>query len=128
VTAQPTQRQLRVGEVIRHSLADLLTKQRINDPDLDGKIITVPEVRLSPDLKIATCYVMPLGGGDEKTIVKALARNARYIRGEMSKSLREMKFMPELRFRFDEVFDEANRIDRLLDTSHVQRDIVDKKR
>jgi ribosome-binding factor A len=124
----PSQRQLRVGEVIRHSLADLLTKQRINDPDLDGKIITVPEVRLSPDLKIATVYVMPLGGGDAKVIVKALARNARYIRGEIAKSLREMKFIPEFRFRFDEVFDEANRIDRLLDTTHVRRDIVDKKR
>jgi ribosome-binding factor A len=118
----PSQRQLRVGELIRHALADILSRGQVNDPDLDGRIITVPEVRLSPDLKIATVYVMPLGGADGKIVVKALARNVRYIKGLLAKQMRDMRFMPELRFRFDEQFDEAARIDRLLHDPRVKRD------
>jgi ribosome-binding factor A len=118
----PSQRQLRVGELIRHALADILARQRIHDPDLEGRIITIPEVRLTADLKIATVYVMPLGGLDAARIVKALARNARAIKGELGKTMRDMKAMPELRFRFDEMFDEAARIDRLLDDPRVVRD------
>lgn len=120
----PSQRQLRVGELIRHELAAILSRGRINDPDLDGRIITVPEVRLSPDLKIATVYVMPLGGAGGPAVVKALARNARFIKGDLSKVMRDMKFMPELRFRFDEMFDEAQRIDRLLHDPRVTRDLA----
>lgn len=119
---QPSQRQLRVGELIRHALADILARQRIQDPGLDGKIITIPEVRLTADLKIATVYVMPLGGLGGAEVVKALARNVRAIKGELGKSMRDMKSMPELRFRFDEMFDEAARIDRLLDDPRVTRD------
>jgi ribosome-binding factor A len=118
----PSQRQLRVGELIRHALADILSRGQVNDPDLDGKIITVPEVRLSPDLKIATVYVMPLGGAGGPVIVKALARNVRYIKGMLGKQMRDMRFMPDLRFRFDEQFDEAARIDRLLHDPRVIRD------
>jgi ribosome-binding factor A len=122
MSGQPTQRQLRVGELIRHKLAAILARDRINDPDLEGKIITIPEVRLSPDLKIATVYVMPLGGKGGPGIVKALARNARFIKGEMAKAMREMRTIPDLRFRFDEMFDEASRIDRLLADPRVTRD------
>jgi ribosome-binding factor A len=122
LSSVPTQRQLRVGELVRHEIAAILARGRIADPDLDGEIITVPEVRLSPDLKIATVYVVPLGGRDGRRIVKALARNARFIKGEMSKKMRDMRTIPDLRFRFDEMFDEAARIDRLLDDPRVTRD------
>jgi len=118
----PSQRQLRVGELIRHALADILSRGQVNDPELDGLIITVPEVRLSPDLRIATVYVMPLGGAGGTKIVKALARNARRIKGLLAKPLRDMRSMPDLRFRFDEAFGEASRIDRLLADPRVARD------
>jgi ribosome-binding factor A len=123
----PTQRQLRVGELIRHELAAILARGRVNDPDLEGQIITIPEVRLSPDLKIATVYVMPLGGKGGPKIVKALARNARFIKGEMGKAMREMRTIPDLRFRFDEMFDEAARIDKLLHDPRVTRDTASAK-
>jgi ribosome-binding factor A len=118
----PSQRQLRVGELIRHELAAILSRGRVADPDLETTIITIPEVRLSPDLKIATVYVMPLGGKGGQKIVKALARNARYIKGELSKTMRDMRTIPDLRFRFDEMFDEAARIDALLHDPRVTRD------
>jgi ribosome-binding factor A len=127
MSGQPTQRQLRVGELIRHELAAILARGRVNDPDLDGKIVTIPEVRLSPDLKIATVYVMPLGGKGGPVIVKALARNARFIKGEMGKAMREMRTIPDLRFRFDEMFDEASRIDELLNDPRVTRDTASAK-
>jgi ribosome-binding factor A len=120
----PSQRQLRFGELFRHALAEIISRGRLMDPDLEGRIITIPEVRLTADLKIATVYVMQLGGGDAKVIVKALARNARFIRGELSKTMRDLKFMPELRFRFDEMFDEATRIEKLLHDPRVTRDLV----
>jgi ribosome-binding factor A len=122
MSGQPTQRQLRVGELIRHELAAILARGRIHDPDLEGKIVTIPEVRLSPDLKIATVYVMPLGGKGGPGIVKALARNARFMKGELGKAMREMRTIPDLRFRFDEMFDEASRIDQLLADPRVTRD------
>ncbi len=123
-SSEPSQRQLRVGEILRHTLAGILARGQIMDPDLEGKIITIPEVRLSPDLKIATVYVMPLGGLGGKVIVKALARNVRYIKGELGKQLKGMKSMPGLRFRFDEQFDEAARIDKLLHDPRVTRDLA----
>src|ERR1700689_4529538 len=93
-----SQRQLRVGELIRHELADMLTRGEIHDPVLEAHLITVPEVRMSPDLRLATVYVMPLGGRDGKEVLGAFDRNKRYVRGEIARRV-NLKFAPELRFR-----------------------------
>ncbi len=122
----PSQRQLRVGELVRHALSNALARGETRDPALDGVVITVPEVRMSPDLKIATVYVMPLGGGDREGLVKALARDAKLLRREVAGRV-SLKYMPELRFRMDETFDEAARIDRLLDSDTVRRDLDPKE-
>ncbi|MCG8445905.1 MAG: 30S ribosome-binding factor RbfA [Hyphomicrobiales bacterium] len=122
----PSQRQLRVGELVRHALSNALARGETRDPALDGVVITVPEVRMSPDLKIATVYVMPLGGGDRGGLVKALARDAKLLRREIAGRV-SLKYMPELRFRMDETFDEAARIDRLLDSDTVRRDLDPKE-
>src|ERR1700721_2811668 len=118
----PTQRQLRVGELIRHELADMLTRGDIHDPVIQAHLITVPEVRMSPDLRLATIYVMPLGGRDVEKVIEALDRNKRYVRGEIGRR-GTLKFAPEIRFRADERFDEAERIEKLLRTPVVQRDL-----
>src|SRR5690242_21963984 len=118
----PSQRALRAGEVIRHAIADILSRGEVHDPVIQGHVITVPEVRMSPDLKLATIYVMPLGGRDEKAVVEALERNKRYLRGEIAHRV-NLKFAPEIRFRLDERFDEAERIEKLLHTERVQRDL-----
>jgi ribosome-binding factor A len=117
-----SQRQLRVGEIVRHAVADLLAQGTVHDPDLEGHIITVPEVRMSPDLKLATVYVMPLGGKDTDKVIAALARNKKFLRGEVAHRV-NLKFAPDLRFRTDERFDEAERIEKLLRTPAVQRDL-----
>ena len=117
----PSQRQLRVGELIRHALAEMLARGDIHDDVLAKHVVTVPEVRLSPDLKLATCYVMPLGGLDIKPVLKALEANKRYLRGEIAHRV-NLKYAPDLRFRADESFAEAERIDALLDTEAVRRD------
>jgi ribosome-binding factor A len=117
-----SQRQLRVGELIRHELADLLARGEVHDPVIEGHMITVPEVRVSADLRLATIYVMPLGGRDAKDVIDALERNSRYIRGEIARRV-NLKFAPEIRFRIDERFDEAERIEKLLRTPAVQRDL-----
>ena len=117
-----SQRQLRVGETVRHAVAEILAHGNVHDPDLEGHIITVPEVRMSPDLRLATIYVMPLGGRDAKQVLEALERNKRYVRGEISRRV-NLKFAPEIRFRIDERFDEAERIEKLLRTPVVQRDL-----
>jgi len=117
----PSQRQLRVGELIRHALAEMLARGDIHDDVLARHVITVPEVRLSPDLKLATCYIMPLGGQDIAPVLKALDANKRYIRGEVAHRV-NLKYAPDLRFRQDESFDEAARIDALLDSEAVRRD------
>src|ERR1700689_4200645 len=101
-----SQRQLRVGELIRHELADLLSRGDIHDPVIEAHMITVPEVRMSADLRLATIYVMPLGGRDEKAVLDALDNNARYVRGEIARRV-NLKFAPEIRFRLDERFGEA---------------------
>lgn len=119
----PSQRQLRVGEQVRHALAEILSRGEVMDPDLEGRIITVPEVRMSPDLRLATAYVMPLGGADRTRILAALDRNRRMFKGELSRRLKAMKYMPDVRFRLDERFDEAAKIDRLLDDPRVKRDL-----
>ncbi len=118
----PSQRQLRVGELVRHELAALLARGEVIDPVLAKHVITVTQVRLSPDLKLATCYIMPLGGADAKPVITALDSHKRYLRGEIARRI-NLKFAPELRFRRDEAFDEALRIDRLLYSDKVQRDI-----
>ena len=122
VTAGPSQRQLRVGEVVRHRMAELLARGDIHDDTLADAVVTIPEVRMSPDLKLATVYVMPLGGRDVAPVIAALKRNAKYIRGEIARAV-NLKFAPEIRFREDESFEEATRIDRLLDSERVRRDV-----
>jgi ribosome-binding factor A len=117
-----SQRQLRVGETVRHAVADILAHGSVHDADLEGHIITVPEVRMSPDLKVATVYVMPLGGKDTDIVLAALARNKKFLRGEVAHRV-NLKFAPELRFRVDDRFDEAERIEKLLRTPAVQRDL-----
>jgi ribosome-binding factor A len=117
-----SQRQLRVGELIRHELADMLSRGDIHDPVIEGHLITVPEVRVSPDLRLATIYVMPLGGRDIEKVIEALDRNKRFVRGEIARRV-NLKFAPEIRFHVDERFDEAERIEKLLRTPAVQRDL-----
>ncbi len=121
-----TQRQLRAGELVRHTLADMFSRGDIHDPVLQTHMITVPEVHMSPDLRLATIYVMPLGGRDEKDVLDALERNKRYVRGEIARRV-NLKFAPEIRFRIDERFDEAERIEKLLRTPAVQRDLDGEK-
>jgi ribosome-binding factor A len=113
---------LRVGELIRHAHSDMLTRGEVHDPVLEGHLITVPEVRMSADLRLATIYVMPLGGRDIEAVIEALDRNKRYLRGEIARQV-NLKFAPEIRFRVDERFDEAERIEKLLRTPAVQRDL-----
>jgi ribosome-binding factor A len=122
-----SQRQLRVGELIRHELAAMLTRGEVHDPVIETHMITVPEVRMTADLRLATIYIMPLGGRDEKEVLDALDRNKRYVRGEIARRV-NLKFAPEIRFRIDERFDEAERIERLLRTPPVQRDLSGKDR
>jgi ribosome-binding factor A len=118
-----SQRQLRVGETVRHALAEILAHGNVHDPDLEGHIITVPEVRMSPDLKLATIYVMPLGGRDTEVIIEALNRNKKFLRGEVAHRV-NLKFAPDLRFHADDRFDEAERIEKLLRTPEVRRDLA----
>ena len=120
-----SQRQLRVGELVRHALADMLTRGAVHDPVMQNHLITVPEVRMTADLRLATIYVMPLGGRDADAVLTALERNKRFLRGEIARQI-NLKFAPELRFRIDERFDEAERIERLLRTPEVQRDLDNK--
>jgi ribosome-binding factor A len=118
-----SQRQLRVAEAVRHAVADILVHGGVHDPDLEGHIITVPEVRMSPDLKLATIFVMPLGGRDREIVLAALERNKKFLRGEIARRV-NLKFAPDVRFRIDDRFDEAERIEKLLRTPAVQRDLA----
>ena len=118
----PSQRMLRVGELVRHKVADMLSRGEIHDDMLATLVITIPEVRMSPDLKLATIYVMPLGGKDIKPVLAALERNKRFIRGEVAHAV-NLKFSPDVRFREDETFAEATRIDQLLDSPKVKQDL-----
>ena len=119
----PSQRQLRVGEQVRHALAGVIQQGDIRDPVLDGVVLSVSEVRMSPDLKIATAFVTALGVADMEPVIKALARNARFIRGRVSGSLKHMKYMPEFRFLADTSFDNFDKIERLLRSPEVARDL-----
>jgi ribosome-binding factor A len=125
-SAGGSQRQLRVGELIRHELAAMLSRGDVHDPVIEAHLITVPEVRMSADLRVATIYVMPLGGHDEEEVLGALDRNKRYMRGEIARRV-NLKFAPEIRFRIDERFDEAERIEKLLRTPEVRRDLAGEK-
>jgi ribosome-binding factor A len=118
----PSVRQLRVGETIRHALADILARGDLEDEALKGKHITVTEVKLSPDLRHATVYALPFGGDEGGVVIKALGRHARFLRGELSRRV-DLKYMPDLTFRPDESFDEADRIDALLRSPTVSRDL-----
>ena len=119
----PSQRQLRVGEMVRHALQALIQRGEVQDEILEKTVISITEVSMSPDLKIATCYVSPLGGGDVTPIIKALATNAKFIRGRLSPYLNQMKYMPEFRFREDTSFDNYAKIDQLLQSENVKRDL-----
>ena len=118
-----SQRQLRVGELIRHALAEMFSRGEIHDPVIEGRMITVAEVAMTADLRLATIYVMPLGGRDAKPVIEALERNKKFLRGEIAHRV-NLKFAPDIRFRADERFDEAERIEKLLRTPAVQRDLA----
>jgi ribosome-binding factor A len=120
--AEPSQRMLRVGELIRHAAAHLLARGEINDPVLEKHVVTVSRVKMSPDLKLATVYVMPLGGADEPEVLAALERHKKFLRGELGHKV-NLKFAPEVRFRIDDTFDNASRIDALLNSERVRRDL-----
>lgn len=118
----PSQRQLRIGEVIRKALAESLTRGEVRDPVLEMSVVSVSEVKMSPDLKIATVYIAPLGPQDVKAIVKALAENAKFLRGRIAKAL-SLKYTPNLRFQPDNSFDEYAKVDALLRSPKVARDL-----
>jgi ribosome-binding factor A len=119
----PSQRQLRVGEQVRHALSQLLQRGEVRDDLIETTVISVSEVRMSPDLRIATAFVSPLGARDDSAVIDALNRNAKFIRGRMSPALRQMKYMPEFRFRLDTSYDNMARIDELLRSPEVKRDL-----
>jgi ribosome-binding factor A len=119
----PTQRMLRVGELVRHALSAFLARGEIDDETLQGKVITVPEVRMTPDLKLANAYIMPLGGTGAAEVVEALNRHHRFIRGQIAPEL-DLKFAPDLKFFVDNTFDEFGRIDALLRSDRVRQDLL----
>ena len=116
---------LRVGEMIRHELSAVLARGEIHDDVLAASVITIPEVRMSPDLKLATVYVMPLGGQNIEAVVEALNTHRKFIRSIIAKTV-NLKFAPEVRFRHDETFEEASRIEALLHSPRVRADIEKK--
>jgi ribosome-binding factor A len=119
----PSQRQLRVGEQVRHALSDMLQRGEVRDDLIESSVISISEVRMSPDLKIATAFVSPLGAKDAEAVIAALNRNARFIRGRISPALRQMRYMPEFRFRLDTSYDNMAKIDELLRSPEVARDL-----
>ncbi len=118
----PSQRQLRVGEIIRRALADVLVRGELHEPDLDGVAITVGEVRCSPDLKLATAFVLPLGGRDAERVLAALERARGELRRQVTRAV-SLKFSPELRFKLDETFDRMDDTRRMLGETRVRRDL-----
>ena len=120
---EPSHRMLRVGELVRHAMSDLLTRGGVNDPTLDGSVITVSRVKMSPDLKCATVYVLPLGGKDNESVLTALEKHRKYLRGEVAHKI-NMKFAPDVRFRLDDSFDNLDRIGELLNSPKVKQDLA----
>ena len=119
---EASQRQLRVGEELRHALADLFSRRVLRDPDVAGRPITVTEVRVSPDLKSATVFVIPLGGDEGESLIEGLERCAPFLTGEISRRV-YLKFAPRLRFEIDHSFDRVDRIESLLRSPEVARDL-----
>ena len=117
-----SQRQLRVGELVRHALADMLARGDVHDPFIEAHMITIPEVRVTADLRLATIYVMPMGGRDAEDVVAAFERHKKYLRSEIAHRI-NLKFAPDIRFRVDDRFAEAERIDKLLRSPDVKRDL-----
>jgi ribosome-binding factor A len=122
VDAGPSQRQLRAGELVRHALATVLREEDIQDPAMVGVSVTVTEVRMSPDLRHATCFVEPLGGAHAPEVVAGLNRAAKFLRGRLGKNI-ELKFTPDLKFLHDESFDNAAYMNRLFNKPEVARDL-----
>lgn len=122
-TAGPTQRMLRVGEQVRHALSETLQRGEIIDPLIENSVVSVSEVRMSTDLRVATVFVSPLGAKDADAVVEALNKHAKFVRGRVSGALRQMKFMPEFRFKLDTSFDNFARINDLLKSPEVARDL-----
>jgi ribosome-binding factor A len=118
----PSQRQLRVGEMIRHALADILMRSEIADPEFDGHAITITEVKVSPDLRNATVFALPFGDGEPEAVKNALLKHQRFLRGELARRV-DLKYMPNLSFQIDETFDHAERIDMILSSPAVKRDL-----
>lgn len=119
----PSQRQLRAGELIRHALVEVLREEELQDEAMHGVSVTVTEVRLSPDLRHASVFVEPLGGGQAREVVAALNRHAKFLRGRLGHGI-DMKFTPELKFLHDQSFDEAERMARLFDDPRVREDLA----
>jgi len=117
-----SQRQLRVGELVRHAVADMLARGDVHDPVIEGHLITVPEVRMTADLRLATIYIMPLAGRDADDVLAAFERHKKFLRAEIAHRI-NLKFAPDIRFRVDERFAEAERIDKLLRSPAVKRDL-----
>jgi ribosome-binding factor A len=122
-TSGPSQRMLRVGEQVRHALSETLQRGEIIDPLIENAVVSVSEVRMSPDLKIATAFVSPLGVKDTDAVVEALNKHAKFVRGRVSGALRQMKYMPESRFRLDTSYDNFQKINELLHSPEVARDL-----
>jgi ribosome-binding factor A len=118
----PSQRQLRAGELVRHALVEIFREEEITDPALEGVSVTVTEVRMSPDLRHATIFVEPLGGGHAPEVVDGLNRHSKFVRGRLGRMI-DMKFTPDLKFLHDESFNEAARMNRLFDDPRVARDL-----
>ncbi len=117
-----SQRQLRVGELVRHALAEMLTRGEVHYPVIESHLVTVPEVRMTADLRLATVYIMPLGGRDAEEVVAAFERHKKFLRAELAHRI-NLKFAPDIRFRVDERFAEADRIEKLLHSPEVKRDL-----
>ncbi|MBB4293351.1 ribosome-binding factor A [Rhizobium leguminosarum] len=122
-SSAPSQRMLRVGEQVRAAITQVLQRGEVRDDVIEATVISISEVRMSPDLKIATAYVTPLGVSDHSVVIEALNRHARFIRGRLGQQLRQMKYMPEVRFRDDTSFDNYKKIDELLRSPEVSRDL-----
>lgn len=122
-SSAPSQRMLRIGEQVRAAITQVLQRGEVRDPVIEKTLIAISEVRMSPDLKIATAYVTPLGVPNHAEVIEALNKNAKYIRGRLGPQLRQMKYMPEVRFRDDTSFDNYKKIDALLRSPEVSRDL-----
>ena len=122
-SSAPSQRMLRVGEQVRAAITQVLQRGEVNDDLIEKTVISVSEVRMSPDLKMATAYVAPLGVSDHDAVIAALNKHAKFIRGRIGGQLRQMKYMPEVRFRDDTSFDNYQKIDALLRSPEGQRDL-----